>query len=742
MRMALLVLLVFAAAVTAVADFEFVEETGPILPPDLELVEETESTPEPPPDTDIEFFQATGPISQSPLEIVKDWRILAILALGFSIVLVAIAYMIGIGLEMPEMRAWAGTELSQIFANALIILLVIVVIAFVDVMAIAIAVDADLDLPECLGIGTQTYDTCLQSVANEYLQDYVDTAKLQMRNILVENVKAVNYMNQRAGLYCTSILCLQVGVTTTFAANYLLDSDMYTLLFEYYGNLLGFMEAQLFFVNEVSFKIGPILLAVGIVARAFYFTRKIGGLLIAVALGITFFFPGMYIFDWATLDMVMTSDKGVDSQKSDCPAECTKQTPIAYYYNDSGLQMIYDPMDFKGLFTEGTMGNAGQLYEGKIASASGTNGSALNKIIHSCIYFQESDFPYTMGACPLTCRSLPYPTATQCLEATIKVGNANVTYNVQKACSVVPTECKVVKEVRGIEGTAEYESCPSACKVVPPLKSDCRYKDAAETEEGNCLDSSVDCRIAKVSDLSWRPSIHDSSLPKAKACNKAKDCVASLTANDSCVYVFPDTGPCEDLCVGCDEECRLIGADFDNLPSNLKDHCNSIQTACDACHDTCKVKLSDISALSPPAGQCTDCPEEMRLMAPDIPEEYTQDSCSFQNCPAEYRIFMPRSACQMCLFTEAAYAYRPPINNKCDELCKPSDNVPTKDAEDYAKIGEDGLVGKANIQSLSKLMLPIYVLPLFNIVATLVFIKGLSRILGGDIEIPGISKVF
>jgi hypothetical protein len=39
-------------------------------------------------------------------------------------------------------------------------------------------------------------------------------------------------------------------------------------------------------------------------------------------------------------------------------------------------------------------------------------------------------------------------------------------------------------------------------------------------------------------------------------------------------------------------------------------------------------------------------------------------------------------------------------------------------------------------------MLPAYVLPLFNIVATLVFIKGLSTILGGDIEIPGISKVF
>ena len=46
------------------------------------------------------------------------------------------------------------------------------------------------------------------------------------------------------------------------------------------------------------------------------------------------------------------------------------------------------------------------------------------------------------------------------------------------------------------------------------------------------------------------------------------------------------------------------------------------------------------------------------------------------------------------------------------------------------------------IQEVSKLMIPAYVLPLFNIVATLIFIKGLSAFLGGDIEIPGLSKIF
>jgi hypothetical protein len=58
------------------------------------------------------------------------------------------------------------------------------------------------------------------------------------------------------------------------------------------------------------------------------------------------------------------------------------------------------------------------------------------------------------------------------------------------------------------------------------------------------------------------------------------------------------------------------------------------------------------------------------------------------------------------------------------------------------QVGGEGLVGRAEIQQVSKLLVPAYVLPLFNIVATLVFIKGLSNLLGGDIDIPGISKVF
>jgi hypothetical protein len=65
-----------------------------------------------------------------------------------------------------------------------------------------------------------------------------------------------------------------------------------------------------------------------------------------------------------------------------------------------------------------------------------------------------------------------------------------------------------------------------------------------------------------------------------------------------------------------------------------------------------------------------------------------------------------------------------------------------KDPSAYTKIDEEGLVGTSEIKNVSKLMVPAYLLPLFNIVATLIFIRTFSGMIGGDIEIPGISKIF
>ncbi|MBN1170414.1 hypothetical protein JXA56_05285 [Candidatus Micrarchaeota archaeon] len=648
----------------------------------------------------------------SGLEIARDWKLLSVMALIVSVILVAIAYMIGIGMEMPEIKAWANNELSQIIANAIIIASLIGVIVFIDVLANGIVLSSGLNIPEC-GDVTQS---CLQGVTTEYLRSYVDAAREGARSTLMNNVNAAAMANRRIGMYCLTIYCLQMGTTTTIAGHYILDMDMYAIIFEYYTNLLASMEAQLFFINEISFNLGPVLLAIGIVGRSFFFTRKLGGLLVAVAIGIMFFLPGMYLFDWITLDTALAGDRGLAAQESLCPDECRMGFPLAYVEGTGekldSLQKVY------AAFSSEDADIASSIVSGNIQSATGSGGTADGENVVSCFHGDYQN-------CPQICRELPYPsTIAMC---------TNASTGVQQACAQVPVECKVIRYVT-VQNDLEAGKCPSSCKVVPPLRNNC--------DVDNCLDSSFDCRQTTYEDLSWRPAKNTPDAAKRASCNMAADCPASLDATESCVYVLPETGNCNDLCSGCPAWCRMDGADIANLPDSCKENGELLDACTNVCPDSCKVNITSIQNL--PGELCTACPDEKRILASTLPNSYTNGTCSQDECPLDiyHRVAIPRNACETCLFTEESYAYNPPINLRCSDLCAPTDATPVKEPGSYMNIGADGLVGRPEIAGVAKLMIPAYLLPLFNIVATLIFIKGLSGILGGDIDIPGISKVF
>ncbi len=676
--------------------------------------------------TSNEFTQST---EASSLELARDWKLLSIFALLGSTMLVAIAYMVGIGFEMPEIKGWANNELSQIFANAIIIVALIGTIIFLDVIAQTIVLGSGVDIPICSDI-TQS---CLKSVATAYLGNYTESAKLGAEKVIADNVEKASLANRRIGLYCLTIYCLQVGVTTTIAGHYILDMDMNAILFEYYTNLLSSMRAQQFFVEQISFNMGPVILAVGIVARSFFFTRKIGGLLIAAAVGIMFFFPLMYIFDWVTLDTALAGDKGIGDSESSCPIECRDSAPLAYvqetgepFTNTLEIYAAFDPED-------GEL--ASRVIGGDSEFEIGSNGSYDGRTIVSCNY---GDY----ALCPVICRELPYPGSVPlCIRYNISsdVG-VPIPVNAQEVCAQMPVECKIIRTVP-VPDAAEQAMCPESCLIVPPLKNDCRYKDNGEI--GNCLQSSFDCRVTNYDDMDWRPSKADAGQEQVALCNLARDCVESTNAFESCVYVFPETGSCDDLCEGCPTYCRIEGGDIDNMADSCKDG-DQLIAACQSCTESCKVNIEIIQNL--PGEQCTSCPDERRIVSATLPNNYTQGDCSTEPdvCPtdSDHRVAIPRTACETCLFTQETYAFDPPINLRCSDLCAPTDTAPVKASGSYTGIGGEGLVGRSEIQNVAKLIIPAYLLPLFNIVATLIFIKGLSGILGGDIDIPGMSKVF
>jgi hypothetical protein len=72
---------------------------------------------------------------------------MAVLALMTSIILVAIAYGIGNGFEIAELKAWASNEAVQIVANALIIVVLAVFLVFLDGALMAIVNSSNVGVP-------------------------------------------------------------------------------------------------------------------------------------------------------------------------------------------------------------------------------------------------------------------------------------------------------------------------------------------------------------------------------------------------------------------------------------------------------------------------------------------------------------------------------------------------------------------------------------------------------------------
>lgn len=645
--------------------------------------------------------------AETGLEILSGWQALAVMAIIISILFIAIGYAVGIGFEMPEMEAWARSELGQVFANVIIITSFLGVVIFIDTMVVTIINTSGV--PVHCGV----FQNCLEKVSVEYIQEYIDIGKGGAKNALENSVVAAGWMNRRVGIYAKKLWpWLQMGGTTTLAANYVLDFDRYGIIFNYYQGLLSSLEAQKFFIQQICFKVGPLILALGIVARSFFVTRKLGGLLIAIAASIMVFFPLMYVFDWMSLEIAATGDIAGDLGQGNCPVECSKTPPLAYYDttkvdNMSALYMMFDEEDFD---------DVQKLAQGKIESLVSDNPSG--RTVYSC--------DYNTG-CNRTCRELPYPSGNQlCADV-----------DVQKACAALDERCKVVRTATVSEADKiKYESCPAECKIIPPLRSDCNVKADGTSSGGRCLESRFDCRVAKMNDLDWRPKMPNGMKGKQK-CDYAKECHASNTsAFDSCTYVMPELGLCSQLCAGCPQECRVdVTA---GLPANCTD-IPEIADACSSCLSTCKAQVSKLDD-----SDCSGCPKPYRLIADSLGLEYTNGACSFENCPfnTTYRAVVPYSACEECIFSEEPAEYNPPIRADCAEQCKPSTNTPTKNAGDYSKIDEDGLVGREEIKNVAKLMVPAYLLPLLNIALTLMLIRTLSGILGGDIEIPGLQRIF
>ncbi len=677
-----------------------------------------------------------------------DWRFLVAAALFLTIILSAIAFMIGHAFEMHDLEAWGKVELTQTISTAIIIVVAIGAISFFDGLFRMLITEVGID---CSTISSA-------SCANEVAQQYVSGIKLsaiESYNGISNSVLFNSYWaSRRVSFSCHPLIlpfpCLQSTISIAPLAYLQLSTERDLILLDDYINIFSSLDAQLFFLKDISFKIGPLILILGIIGRSFFLTRSLGGLLIAIAFGIMFVFPMMYIFDGVTLAVTLygAGANGPISEQLTCPAVCLKSPPILY--NKDTLEQYFGSISQKEekIYFEGSPEEEEKTYNAILKECKTSNdmmcpddlsmpfeeykllstgqytffltflsgdlyGSfgplvSCNAPVSNSVdvdedlknWLQES----TADKCPFECRKIPYPFDVQ----TCKEPQA------QWYCEQIPEQCKVLTVMDPTtltEGQKEMDAtCPSYCKTIPALSNNCFEAKPGSTSKGYSY--SKDCDSYEGGDF----------IEYAKsACLGQGIPVNSLYYFNSVPIGDPDGGmdtcwvDCKYLlsCFTAPLKCRIGTYTFSDGDYVFDE-------------DSVGYQCSGMSAES--AEYCPTGLDEDGNVDP-------YNSCVFW-IPAD------TIGCSGCLFTDKMFRYTPPTAVDCATACTQSDDGTTMvSAADFAKASKEGMFGSEGIKDVSSLMLPAYLLPLLNMVVTIIFIRTVSPMLGGDIEIPGLAHV-
>lgn len=623
--------------------------------------------------------------------ILKDWQALSFMLALITIFLVAGARMLADPLNLPELKAWANVEWSQAFVTVAIVAFTIVTLEFIDTVVMEQVNNSPGSPVTC-----SASDFCLYNVSNAYLDGLIDLAKQSARESFTKAIESGKASSYKMTLSCGTLIippCLWFWYGWGNNAFLILDVERSNQELEQYGNIIYSLSVQKFFVNNVNYYVGPSLLLIGIVARSFFLTRRAGGLMMATAMGIMFVFPMMYLWNMITLNVTIYGDKLFEGG-GECPAECG-----------------YQP-----------------------SNKAPCNSSAYDD-------------------CPSGCRELPYPYI---------IANCSAPAT-ELACMDVPRECKVV---RNTSVASDCDLCPMDCRITAPLDgtSNCQ-KCFVSTSSDDPQSIPFSCRVALRKTITYRNASAPGGFSTAEDLSgrieqclietpqdaidiygedynntyaeATRNCPANNTdAYKNCMYVVPDIPDCECTNKSCcinspDSTCKLYSVttayttyEKDGITPAGTSYNTTIMYTCAAGQESTCLNYTGARFWNNDSETCT-CSTGSGCKSP----AQTCNNCF--NVSNEY-----------CLFGTGT-GQNPHINPDCPGECSETGttNPALLTAGEFVKKSGEGMYGREDIKNVSKFLLPAYLLPLMNIVVTLMFIRGFSPIFGGDIDLPGYAKV-
>lgn len=232
------------------------------------------------------------------------WFLPMAASFGIGIAIVAIAWMYASIAMDDKLKAWVKSEVVQLGYSAVILMAAALIIS--SLANISAALPAYTPLAGQDGLAWSQYVNlrcavdvepsrpCHIRIAEDYLEILASatqgqaTAALRYSNFL--------YVVSSMGIGVRGIPAPGGAVPITPFAGLTPVIETLGFVFDLLMKNLMVLRAQQFVIDFFHLAFFPFFFCAGIFFRAFYFTRKLGGLLIALALSFYIVFPMMYIF--------------------------------------------------------------------------------------------------------------------------------------------------------------------------------------------------------------------------------------------------------------------------------------------------------------------------------------------------------------------------------------------------------------------------------------------------------------
>ncbi|VVB56472.1 Uncharacterised protein [uncultured archaeon] len=234
------------------------------------------------------------------------WQLAFFTAIALGVGIIALAYAYAAAVRDDKLKNWCWRELFQQAYSIFILLAVLAIIASLSwtVMAlssVSVASGGDARAwqayvaARCAPTTNSYYDRpCHIRLAEDYLQILASASEAQARTVL--NYNSILAEASSVGLSFRGMPDPAGYFDIAPFAGFSMPVETLGFVFDISNKSLMTLRFQQFMLEFLHLAFFPLFMALGLFLRSLYFTRRLGGLLIALALGAYVVYPMMYVF--------------------------------------------------------------------------------------------------------------------------------------------------------------------------------------------------------------------------------------------------------------------------------------------------------------------------------------------------------------------------------------------------------------------------------------------------------------